>query len=117
VRDGGSWSEQLELNLNVQGEYTLISLPLSHTLSQLALEQATLRGQMKRLGGKLGEARAAPMRALVETWAAPRHWGEPRIAARQKRGIALALRKVELELGKLEQHAAKGESREPWKRG
>src|SRR5450759_3434376 len=39
VRDGGSWSEQLELDLDVAGYYTLISLPLSHTASQLALEQ------------------------------------------------------------------------------
>ncbi|MCP4206105.1 MAG: hypothetical protein GY767_03525, partial [Shimia sp.] len=40
VRDGGSWSEQLELDLDVEGYYSLISLPLSHSASQLALEQA-----------------------------------------------------------------------------
>lgn len=33
VRDGGSWSEQLELDLGVAGCYTLISLPLSHSAS------------------------------------------------------------------------------------
>ena len=48
VRDGGSWSEQLELDLDVAGYYTLISLPLSHTASQLALEQAARRGAMKK---------------------------------------------------------------------
>src|SRR5204862_6695803 len=51
VRDGGSWSEQLELDLDVEGYYTLISLPLSHGASQLALEHAARRGAMERLGG------------------------------------------------------------------
>ena len=59
VRDGGSWSEQLELDLDVAGYYTLISLPLSHRASELALEQAARRGAMKPLGGTLGEVRAA----------------------------------------------------------
>src|SRR2546421_7166519 len=40
VRDGGSWSEQLELDWDVAGYSTLISLPLSHGASQLALEHA-----------------------------------------------------------------------------
>jgi len=51
VRDGGSWSEQLELDLDVEGYYTLISLTLSHSASQWALEQAAKRGAMKSLGG------------------------------------------------------------------
>lgn len=59
VRDGGSWSEQLELDLDVEGYYTLISLPLSHGASQLALEHAARRRAMKRLGGKLQGVRAA----------------------------------------------------------
>src|SRR5262249_14703872 len=63
VRDGGSWSEQLELDLDVEGYYTLISLPLSHSASQLALEYAARRGAMKPVGGKLGGVRAARMRA------------------------------------------------------
>src|SRR5207302_8223874 len=44
VRDGGSWSEQLELDLDVAGYYTLISLPLSHRASELALQHAARRG-------------------------------------------------------------------------
>jgi hypothetical protein len=28
VRDGGSWSEQMELNLDMAGYYTITSLPL-----------------------------------------------------------------------------------------
>src|ERR1017187_10515835 len=55
VHDGGSWSEQLELDLDVAGYYTLISLPLSHTSSELALEQAARRGAMQPLGGILAD--------------------------------------------------------------
>src|SRR5207253_10893356 len=65
VRDGGSWSEQLELDLDVAGYYTLISLPLSHTSSQLAMEQAARRGAMKPLGGILADVRAARLRLPV----------------------------------------------------
>jgi len=65
VRDGGSWSEQLELDLGSEGYHTIISLPLSHTASQLALEHAAGRGAMKRLGGKLGDVRAARLRIPV----------------------------------------------------
>jgi hypothetical protein len=65
VRDGGSWSEQLELDLDVEGYSTLISLPLSHGASELALAHAARRGAMKRIGGKLGDVRAARLRARV----------------------------------------------------
>src|SRR5712692_4119001 len=65
VRDGGSWSEQLELDLDVEGYYTLISLTLSHSASQLALERAAERGAMKSLGGKLEGVRAARLRTQV----------------------------------------------------
>src|SRR3989454_5735281 len=34
VRDGGSWSPQLELNLEVAGYYSLISLPLGHAAAE-----------------------------------------------------------------------------------
>jgi hypothetical protein len=109
VRDGGSWSEQLELDLDVEGYYTLISLPLSHSASQLALEYAAGRGAMKPVGGKLGEVRAARMRAqggeldrtlvVVES---------EELLRGQKRGIAVALRKARQELRKLERRAACG---------
>src|SRR3990172_5281673 len=46
VRDGGSWSPQLELNLDIEGYYTLISLPLGHTASEEALQMAAKRGAM-----------------------------------------------------------------------
>ena len=39
VRDGGFWSPQLELSLDVVGYYSLISLPLSHASAEYALVQ------------------------------------------------------------------------------
>ena len=59
VRDGGSWSQQLELDLDAAGYSTLISLPLSHRASELALQHAAQRGAMKSLAGKLADVRAA----------------------------------------------------------
>lgn len=109
VRDGGSWSEQLELDLDVEGYATLISLPLSHSASQWALEQAARRAAMKHLGGKLGDVRAARLRTqggeldrtlvVVES---------QELLRGQKRGIAAALRKAKEELRKLQRVAARG---------
>jgi transposase len=109
VRDGGSWSEQLELDLDVEGYYTLISLPLSHSASQGALEQAARRGAMKRLGGTLGDVRAARLRARVGDLDRSLVVVESEELLRgQKRGIAVALRKAKTELRKLERRAASG---------
>jgi len=111
VRDGGSWSEQLELDLDVAGYYTLISLPLSHSASQLALEHAARRGAMKRLGGKLGDVRAARLRIPVGDAELDRTLvvvESQELLRGQKRGIALALRKAKEELRKLERRAASG---------
>jgi len=109
VRDGGSWSEQLELDLDVEGYYTLISLPLSHSASQLALEQAARRGAMKRLGGRFGDVRAARLRSPVGELDRTLVVVESQELLRgQKRGIAVALRKARAELRKLERRAASG---------
>ena len=109
VRDGGSWSEQLELDLDVEGYYTLISLPLSHGTSKLALEHAARRGAMKRMGGKLGDVRAARLRARVGELDRTLVVVESQELLRgQKRGIAVALRKAREELRKLERRAASG---------
>ncbi len=109
VRDGGSWSEQLEFDLDVEGYYTLISLPLSHGASQLALEYAARRGAMKRLRGKLGAVRAArlqtPVGGLDRTLVVVE---SQELLRGQKRGIAVALRKAKEELAKLQRLAAKG---------
>jgi transposase len=109
VRDGGSWSEQLELDLDVEGYATLISLPLSHGASQLALEQAARRGAMKRLGGKLEDVRAARLRAQVGDLERTLVVVESQELLRgQKRGIAVRLRKAKKELRKLQRLAASG---------
>lgn len=109
VRDGGSWSEQLELDLDAAGYYTLISLPLSHGASALALEHAARRGAMKSLGGNLGEARAARLHARVGALDRTLVVVESQELLRgQKRGIAAALRKAKEELRKLERLAASG---------
>src|SRR6266853_1115528 len=109
VRDGGSWSEQLELDLDVEGYYTLISLTLSHSASQLALERAAERGAMKSLGGKLEGVRAARLRTQVGELDRTLVVAESQELLRgQKRGIAVALRKAKKELRKLERRAASG---------
>jgi transposase len=111
VRDGGSWSEQLELDLDVEGYHTLLSLPLSHGASQSALEQAARRGAMKRMGGKLGDVRAARLRLAVGEEELDRTLvvvESQELLRGQKRGIAAALRKAKEELRKMERQAARG---------
>jgi len=109
VRDGGSWSEQLELDLDVEGYFTLISLPLSHGASELALEHAAQRGAMKPVGGKLEDVRAARLRAPVGELDRTLVVVESQELLRgQKRGIAVALRKAREELRKLERLAGSG---------
>jgi hypothetical protein len=109
VRDGGSWSEQLELDLDVAGYFTLISLPLSHRASELALQHAARRGSMKPLGGTLGDVRAARFRTRVGELDRTLVVVESRELLRgQKRGIAAALLKAKEELRILERRAASG---------
>jgi hypothetical protein len=100
VRDGGSWGEQLELDLAGTGFHTLISLPLGHNAAKAALEYAAGRGRMKALTGPLAGVRAVRLMSdvgdklrrtlvVVESEALLRG---------QKRGIAVALRKAKKEL-------------------
>ena len=103
VRDGGSWSPQLELDLDVAGYYTLISLPLGHAAAEEALQMAAKRGAMKRLTGKLTEVRAARMRTKVGDLDRTLVVVESQeLLEGQKRGIAVALRKAKAELSKLD---------------
>jgi len=112
VRDGGSWSEQLELDLDVAGYFTLISLPLSHRASEVALKHAARRGAMKPLGGTLGDVRAARLRTSVGELDRTLVVVESQELLRgQKRGIAAALLKAKEELRKLERQAACGRIR------
>jgi transposase len=109
VRDGGSWSEQLELDLEEAGYHTVISLPLAHRASQEALEYAAQRGAMKPLTGKLADVRAARLRTRVGTLDRTLVVVESQELLRgQKRGIAVALRHAKEELRKLAQRAERG---------
>jgi len=62
VRDGGFWSPQLELSLDVVGYYSLISLPLGHKAAAQALAFRGGRRAMQKLSGDLGDVRAARTR-------------------------------------------------------
>ncbi len=103
VRDGGFWSPQLELELDVVGYHSLISLPLGHRAAEQALQMAARRGAMKSLSGKLRDVRAARMRAAVGQADRTLVVVESQeLLQGQKRGIAVALRKAKTELRKLE---------------
>lgn len=103
VRDGGFWAAQLELDLDSAGYGSLISLPLGHKAAEQALQMAAQRGAMKVLSGKLSQVRAARMRTAVGELDRTLVVVESEeLLQGQKRGIALALRKAKVELGKLE---------------
>ncbi len=109
VRDGGFWSPQLELELDVAGYYSLISLPLSHRAAEQALQMAARRGAMKRLSGKLSHVRAARMQVKVGELDRTLVVVESQeLLQGQKRGIAVRLRKAKAELRKLERLAQAG---------
>src|SRR5437870_279666 len=101
VRDGGSWSPQLELDLDVAGYYSLISLPLGHAAAEQALQTAAKRGAMKWLTGKLAQVRAARVQAKVGNLDRTLVVVESQeLLEGQKRGVAL--RKAKAELSKLD---------------
>ncbi len=103
VRDGGFWSPQLELELDVAGYHSLISLPLGHSAAEQALQMAARRGAMTPFPGKLRHVRAARMRAKVGKLDRTLVVVESQeLLQGQKRGIAVALRKAKAELRKLE---------------
>lgn len=109
VRDGGSWSEQLEIDLDAAGYFTLISLPLSHTASKAALVHAAGRGAMKPLTGKLADVRAARLVAKVGKLDRTLVVVESEELLRgQKRGIAVALRRARSELAVIERRVEQG---------
>jgi len=109
VRDGGSWSEQLELDLEEAGYHTVISLPLAHGASQEALAYAAQRGAMKRLTGRLREVRAARLQTRVGALDRTLVVVESQDLLRgQKRGIAVALRHANEQLRALAQRAQRG---------
>lgn len=112
VRDGGSWGEQMEFNLDVAGYYTITSLPLGTKAAEEALEHAATRGAMKALAGKLRGVHAARLRtsvgALDRTLVVVE---SDELLEGQKRGIAAALRNAKGELMKLERLVTGGRIR------
>lgn len=103
VRDGGFWSPQLELDLDVVGYHSLISLPLGHAAAEQALQRAAKRGAMKPLTGKLAQVRAARVQAKVGNLDRTLVVVESQeLLEGQKRGIVAALRKAKAELSKLD---------------
>ena len=109
VRDGGFWSPQLELNLEVVGYYSVISLPLSHNAGEAALAFAAGRGAMKKLSGKLTDVRAARTRIPVGDLDRTLVVVESKeLLEGQKRGIAVAVVKATAELEKLQRLTAAG---------
>jgi len=106
VRDGGFWSPQLELELDVAGYYSLISLPLGHKAAEAALAFAAGRGAMKKLSGSLADVRAARLHTAVGALDRTLVVVESQeLLEGQKRGIAAALVKATAELEKLERLA------------
>lgn len=109
VRDGGFWSEQLEIELEHARYHSLISLPMSHTAAGEALVWAAGRGRMQPLRGALREVRAARLEARVGALDRTLVVVESQELLRgQKRGIAVALRKAKLELRTLERRVQAG---------
>lgn len=109
VRDGGSWSEQLELDLDAAGYHTIISLPLGHGAAEAALQAAAGRGAMKPLSGRLADVRAARLRTKVGDLDRTLIVVESKeLLEGQKRGISVALVKAKKELAKLERRCAAG---------
>ncbi len=112
VRDGGFWSPQLELDLDLIGYYSLISLPLGHSAAEYALDHAAQPGVMKPLKAPYKDVHAARVRTQVgeldRTLLVVR---SKELLEGQKRGIAVALGKAEEELGKLQRLVETGRIR------
>ncbi len=109
VRDGGFWSEQLELELESARYHSLISLPLSHTAAEQAVVFAAQRGRMRALRGGLEGVRAARLESRVGELERTLLVVESQELLRgQKRGIAVALPKAKDELRKLERRVQAG---------
>ena len=109
VRDGGFWSPQLELELDVVGYFSLISLPLGHHAAEEALAFAAQAGAMRKLASPLEETRAARMRTKVGELDRTLVVVESKtLLEGQKRGIAAALARATGEMQRLERLVAEG---------
>lgn len=108
VRDGGFWSPDLEEVLDLVGYSSLISLPLGHKASRLALAHAATPRAMKRLRGRLSPSRAARLRTKVGELDRTLVVIESQeLLEGQKRGVAARLKKAKQELRVLERGVQK----------
>jgi hypothetical protein len=109
VRDGGFWSQQLELQLEFVGYYSIISLPLSHNAAEFALAEAAKPKAMRPLKGFDG-VRAARCRTTIGTYLDRSLIvvESKELLEGQKRGIAAALRKARAEMNRLALRVAQG---------
>jgi transposase len=102
VRDGGSWGEQVELDLDYEGYFTLVGLPQGTKAAEAAMAHAATRGAMKVLKGKLAGVRAARIRTKVGELDRTLVVVESKeLLEGQKRGIKATLTKAKPELRKL----------------
>jgi hypothetical protein len=109
VRDGGSWGEQTELNLDSVGYFTIVGLPIGTNAAEAALQHAAGRGAMKPLVGRLAGVRAARLRMKVGKLDRTLVVVESKeLLEGQKRGIKAALAKAKPELRKLERLCSNG---------
>jgi hypothetical protein len=109
VRDGGFWSPDLEVVLDVVGYGSLIALPMGHKAADEALAHATTRGAMRPLGGKWRQVRAARLRTRVGKLDRTLVVVESKeLLAGQKRGVAARWQKAKEELRVVQRQAAAG---------
>ena len=110
VRDGGFWSPQLELELEFVGYFSLISLPLSHSASQKALQAASKKRAMRKLTGALSDVRATRLRTQVGDLDRTLVVVESEeLLKGQKRGMNAALAKAKAQLKALQARVDKGQ--------
>lgn len=110
VRDGGFWSEKLEKEIHEAGFGSIISMPLSHSMAEGALEYAAQKGRKKKL--KVGQREVLAARQEVEMQEGKREFKRVLVVVHsdellegQRRGIAVALKKAKKELVRLAKRA------------
>ena len=110
VRDGGFWSPDLEVVLDVVGYGSLIALPMGHKAAEEALAHAATRGAMVSLRGRGSPGRAARWRTLVGKLDRTLVVVESQeLLEGQKRGVAARWLVAKQELLVLQRQAAKGQ--------
>jgi transposase len=114
VRDGGFWSPDMEVVLDVVGYGSLIALPMGHKAAEEALAHAATRGAMVALKAPGLQVRAARLRTLVGKLDRTLIVVESQeLLEGQKRGVAARLEIAKQELRTLQRQAAAGKMTRP----